>query len=478
MFETVRVWGEAGIPGFAEMWLTGHADAPLRDRAFLATIRNRLAPIHSHGALVLTPHFPHLTSHQMKVCFLLHQGNMFSGGQGVYTAEVTKELARLGHDVHLIVGPPWPDADPAVTVHKVPTYSVYRLLETQKFWFYGRDPKSFFHPLNFYELATSRAGQFSVMSAFSWRAFSKWRELQREHQFDIVHDVQSLGYGSWAIHASGMPVVANIHHPLSIDRLNQMRQATRLGWMLRVQMFYPFWMQEVVARRMDRIITGSNKSRESVKEAFALRDEQITAIHDGVDTSVFRPMEVAKRPNMILFVGNSEDRNKGAKFLIEAVKILKDRGVEFHLVFKDRLDAEMAPKLATELGVRDRMTFVGRLPVDDLARLYNEAEVLVSPSVYEGFGLPAAEAMACGTPVVATTAGAFPEVIAAGETGILVPPADSRALADAIEALLENPELRATMGRAGTRRIEELFSWRVCAEKTALLYEEVLAKRR
>ena len=415
----------------------------------------------------------------MRVLFLLHQGNMYSGGQGVYTAEVTRELARLGHDVHLIVGPPWPDTDPAVTVHKVPSYSVYRLLETSRFFFYGRPWQNFFHPLNAYELATSRAGQFSVMSAFSWRAFDAWRDLQRRYRFDIVHDVQSLGYGGLAIHASGMPMVANIHHPLSIDRLNQMRQATRLGWMLRVQMFYPFFMQEIVARRMDQIITGSLKSRESVKQAFSLRDDQITAIHDGVDTEVFRAMpDVAKKPGLILFVGNSEDRNKGAKFLIEAVKILKDRGVDFHLVFKDRLDAEMAPKLAEQLGVRDRMTFVGRLPVDELARLYNEAEVLVSPSVYEGFGLPAAEANACGVPVIATTAGAFPEVISNGETGILVPPGQPEPLADAIESLLLDPAKRVAMGAAGAMRIAQHFSWRVCAEKTAALYEDVLARRK
>jgi glycosyltransferase involved in cell wall biosynthesis len=415
----------------------------------------------------------------MKILFTLHQGNMYSGGQGVYTAEVTRELARMGHDVHLVVGPPWPDTDPLVKVHRVPSYSVYRLLETQRFWFYGRPWQSFLHPLNAYELATSRAGQFSVMSAFSWRAYLQWRELQKQHRFDIVHDVQVLGYGTWMIKASGMPVVANIHHPLSIDRLNQMRQATRLGWMLRVQMFYPFWMQEVVARRMDRIITGSLKSRESVKKAFALRDDRITAIHDGVDTEIFRPLpDVAKKPGMILFVGNSEDRNKGAKFLIEAVRILKDRGVEFHLVFKDRLDAEMAPKLAEQLGVRDRMTFVGRLPVEELASLYNQAEVLVSPSVYEGFGLPAAEANACGVPVVATTAGAFPEVIADGVTGILVPPGRPEPLADAIESLLRDPAKRASMGEAGTNRIREHFSWRVTAEKTLALYEDVLAQRR
>lgn len=414
----------------------------------------------------------------MKVLFLLHQGNMYSGGQGVYTAQVTRELARLGHEVHLVVGPPWPDTDPAVTVHRVPSWSVYRLLETQRMFFYGRPLREIFSPLNMYELASSRAGQFSVMSAFSWRAYGQWRELQARHRFDIVHDVQVLGYGSWMIHASGMPMVANIHHPLSIDRRNQVQQALGTRMKIRKVMFYPFFMQEVAARRMDRIITGSENSRASVREAFALRDEQITAIHDGVDTACFRPLELAKRPRSILFVGNSDDRNKGARYLLEAARILLDRGVDFHLTFKDRLDAQMAPAMIRDLGIGDRVTFLGRLSVEELARLYNVHEVLVSPSLYEGFGLPAAEAQACGAPVVATTAGAFPEVVADGVTGMLVPPGDARALADAIEALLRDPARRMAMGAAGVRRIEEQFSWRTCAVRTAELYEDVLARRR
>ncbi len=414
----------------------------------------------------------------MKVCFLLHQGNMYSGGQGVYTAQVTRELARQGHEVHLIVGPPWPETDPAVTVHRVPSYSVYRLLETQRMFFYGRPLREVLHPLNLYELASSRAGQFSVMSAFSWRAFMRWRELQAEHRFDIVHDVQSLGYGSWMIHASGMPMVANIHHPLSIDRLNQVQQARGTRMKIRKAMFYPFFMQEVVARRMDRIITGSHNSRASVQRAFALRDEQITTIHDGVDTAVFRPLELARRPNSLLYVGNSDDRNKGARYLLEAAGMLRDRAVDFHLAFVDRRNAELAPRMVSELGLGDRVTFTGRLSTDELVRAYNEAQVMVSPSLYEGFGLPAAEAQGCGTPVVATTAGAFPEVIADDETGILVPPADARALADAIQRLLSDPARRTAMGVAGARRIEDHFSWRACAAHTAGLYEEVLAARR
>jgi glycosyltransferase involved in cell wall biosynthesis len=215
-----------------------------------------------------------------------------------------------------------------------------------------------------------------------------------------------------------------------------------------------------------------------VAAAFRLPDATIRTIHDGVDTRAFRPLEIAKRPNELLFVGNSDDQNKGARYLIEAVKLLDDRGIDFHLTFKDRVNAQMVPRMLREMGLAHRVTFLGRQSLEELVRLYNEAQVLVSPSLYEGFGLPAAEAMACGTPVVATTAGAFPETIVDGETGVLVPPADARALADAIAALLADPQRRAAMGAAGSRRIEQHFSWGVCAQRTAELYEEVLADRR
>ncbi|HEX9639711.1 MAG TPA: glycosyltransferase, partial [Candidatus Krumholzibacteria bacterium] len=131
----------------------------------------------------------------MKVCFLLHQGSMYSGGQGIYLHHITRELAALGVEVHVIGGPPYAELAEGVVLHKVVNYSVYRRLETGKLFFYGRDVRSFFQPLNFYELATSRFGFFSVMSAFSFRAYDKLCELVDEHRFDIVHDVQGLGYG-------------------------------------------------------------------------------------------------------------------------------------------------------------------------------------------------------------------------------------------------------------------------------------------
>jgi glycosyltransferase involved in cell wall biosynthesis len=413
----------------------------------------------------------------MRICFLLHQGNIYSGGQGVYTYHVTREMARLGNEVHLIMGPPYMEVAEGVHVHKVKTFSVIRLLETGRFWFYGREPLEFFHPLNFYELATSRAGMFSVMAAFSFRAYQRYRELAQVQPFDIVHDDQGLGYGVLLIKASGVPVVANIHHPLSIDCRNAVMEAPTLRQKVRRIIFYPFFMQEMVARRLDRIITGSENSARSVGQAFRLPPHRISAIHDGVDTDTFRPREdVARVPNSILFVGNSDDRNKGARYLLEALHLLRDE-LDLHLTVVDRPIAQMVPYMLERLGLHGRVTLTGRVPRDELVRQYCRSELLVSPSLYEGFGLPAAEAMACGMPVIATTAGAFPEIIEDGVSGLLVPPGDVAALAAAIRRLMADVQLREELGRAARKRIVDTFSWQQTTVRTLALYQEVISKK-
>ena len=417
----------------------------------------------------------------MKVCYLLHQGKMHSGGQGVYLYNITREMLALGHEVHVIAGPPYPDIAPGITVDRIPNFNLFEVLGTiNPEFFHSRPPRDFFRPLNFYELVTTRYGMFSGMSAFSIRAYDRLRELLRDRRFDIVHDVQCLGYGMLLIKAAGLPVVANIHHPLAVDRRNAVMQAKTLREKMRWIIFYPFFMQNIVMKRVDKIITGSHHSARSIQQVFDVPASHIEIIHDGVDTDTFRPLEgVEKEPNGILFVGNSEDRNKGARYLVEALHILR-REIDFHLTFVDRPreSLQLVPSLVKRWGLQSRVTFTGRLSTEELVRRYNKAEILVSPSVYEGFGLPAAEAMACGVPVVATTAGAFPEVVADGETGWLVAPGDAPALAGAIKRLMADPAERKRMGDAGRRRMQERFTWRETARKTVALYEEILSRRR
>ncbi len=401
---------------------------------------------------------------------------MLSGGQGVYLHYVSRELARMGHDVHVIGGVPYPDVADGVQLHKLKNFSFWSYLDNFDEYAYRTHPLLYFHPVNLFEFATTRYTLASLLNMFSLRAYHKLNELERERPFDLIHDNQTLGYGIWLMKHRPRHVVANIHHPLAIDRENALRQARGLGAKVSRLLWYPWVMQRWVAGRLDRIITGSDASADSVAKAFGFAREHIRVIHDGVETDVFRPLPgVEREPNRILFVGNSEDRNKGIFYLLNALRTLRGQ-VPFHLRVIHHPGSKGAERQVQELGLQGRVTFLEALSREDLVRQYNRAQIFVSPSLYEGFGLPAAEALACGTPVVATSAGALSEIVADG-TGVRVPPGDANALAAAIRSLLEDPARCRVLGDAGARHIRERFSWQRTADETLALYEEVLGVR-
>jgi len=416
----------------------------------------------------------------MKICFLMYQGNMYSGGQGVYLHYLTRELARMGHDVHVIAGPPYPALAEGVVAHNIRDYSYWSYHHYKKDFVYNRPPLSYFHPVNFYEFVSTRIALSSLLTNFSVRAYFRLRELSREHRFDIVHDNQTLSYGVWAMQQSGFPLVATIHHPLSYDLRNALRQARTVYEKARRILWSPWMMQEIVARRLDRVIVVSETSRRDVEDAFGLDGSRVRMVHNGIDTEIFRLLPgVARQPDTILYVGNSEDRNKGAKFFLEALDLLKDE-LDFRVTFVDneKWRLKLAPEMVNAFGLNSRVDFTGRISTADLVRHYNEAAMFVTSSVHEGFGLPLAEAMACGTPAIATDIGAYREIAAHGESAWMVPARSPQAIADAIRMLWRNPGLRHRLGDAGRRRIVEQFNWRKAAEETLAVYEEVVPRTR
>ena len=410
----------------------------------------------------------------VRLCFLVYHGSMYSGGQGVYIHYLTRELMRLGHEVHVIAGPPYPSMAEGVQVHRLESFSWFRFVENRREFLDRPNPLQFFYPLNLFEFASTRAGIFSLMFTFSLRAVAKFQELHRRHPFDIVHDNQGLGIGLLLIKSCGVPMVATVHHPLSIDARNAVAQATGPIEKVRRLIYYPILMQEFVARRLDRIITVSEASARMVESAFVLPRQQIEVIHNGIDTDTFRPMRVAKQANNIICVSNSEDRSKGALYLLQALRYLRD-STDYRLTFVDRPEHELklAPRLVRRYGLSSRVRFTGRVTTPQLVRHYCRAQMSVCPSLYEGFGLPAAEAMACGLPVVATTGGALPEVVQDGVTGILVPPADARSLAEATDKLMRDADMRRRMGQAGRQRILDKFNWQKAALQTEAVYRQV-----
>jgi glycosyltransferase involved in cell wall biosynthesis len=405
----------------------------------------------------------------MKICLLTYRGNPYCGGQGVYVSYLGRELARQGHEVHGISGPPYPDDVPGVTWHRVPGLLLYGGHDTFP---PANRPLAAFNPLNLYSWAATRLGGFPEMTVFSVRAFRKVRQLLRQHHFDVLHDNQTLAWGLLPLRELGVPLLATIHHPLSIDLQRGFDPPTSFSKQFDRVRFYPVFMQRVVARRMARVVTVSEASARAIRRDFGVAAERIEVIYNGVDAEQFRPFpEIRPVPGRVLFVGNIEDPNKGGRYLLRAMTRVRP---EAHLVIvtggiwdRPALDREL-----DSLGIRHRVTCYQQLSRDDLIRMYATAEVAVSPSVFEGFGFPAAEAMACGLPLVAAAGGALPEVV--GDAGIVVPARDPWALAEAINVLLGDAALRQHLGRAARQRVRKCFRWEDAARRLAQVYRETI----
>ncbi len=407
----------------------------------------------------------------MRIALLTYRGNMYCGGQGIYAAHLAREWHRLGHDVHVIAGPPLPALDPEIPLHVIPNENVFGVPHPD--WVRRPRPLALLSPVNLWELGVSRFGVFPEMQTFGLRLLLRWRELHARHRFDVVFDNQCLSWGLLGIQATGVPVVSVIHHPLHIDR--QADYAIDPSFAMRVKrtLYFPLLMQQIVARRLARIVTVSEASRAEIERHFGIPEKEIPVVHNGTDLETFRPIPGTQRETDLLFVGRTDDRKKGIGTLLQAMTLLPE-SVTLKIVDGRIGERSLVPRLLRRHRLGDRVVLQRRmLTIPELVAQYSTARVAVVPSFFEGFGFPASEAMACGLPVVANAAGALPEVVGTdGEAGRLVAPRDPRALAAAIADVLADPERAARMGRAARERVARLFRWREAALRLVDVFEE------
>jgi len=407
----------------------------------------------------------------MNICLLSYRGNPYCGGQGVYLYFLSRELARMGHSPTVLVGPPDPWPMPWARTLSVESLNLWGV---RKNFLPPAAPWRIFRPLNFFEFAATRFGFFPEMLIFSLRALRTFQRILSPETFQVFHDVQSLGYGLLLVKRFRRPLVTTVHHPLTIDFRHSLERDRNFKEKYYTVVFYPLGMQGRVIRRCDRVLTSSSETARQIEKSFRVSRDRIRNVANGLDTEFFRPANrISREPNRVLFVGNTDDTKKGARYLLEAMTFLPER-VNLTIVDEGAPFKTYAPDLVQKLGIRPRVKFTGKLSSEDLRREYHSAQVTAVPSLYEGFGLPAAESMACGTPVVATSAGALPEVVGEDGAGVLVPPRDARALAMAIRQVLEDGVQRERMARAGRERVENLFSWRKVAERTVDVYKELI----
>ena len=405
----------------------------------------------------------------LRIAYLTYRGKPHVGGQGVYTRHLTKALVDLGHHVEVFGGQPYPILDPRIPLHKLPSLDIFNDQYPGRFPAYWevKDWPSFVETAQFLK------GTFGEPRAFSIRAYNELSK--RVNDFDLVHDNQCLGYGILKIEKK-IPTIVTLHHPITKDRKLEMEH-TKTWWKRRaISRWYSFVnMQGKVASKMPRVVVVSENSIADIHTDMKVSLDRMKLVPVGVDPDLFTPLpHISRKPGHLITTASADVALKGLSYLLEALaKIRTERDVHLTIIGRPREGANA--DLIRKLGLTDCITHVSGVSDERIVELYAESELAVVPSLYEGFSLPAIEAMSTGICLVATTGGALPEVTGVDNDTVLSCPAgDAEALAASIRRGLDNAELRNRIGAAGRTRVVERWSWKHCAQLTVDQYREVL----
>jgi glycosyltransferase involved in cell wall biosynthesis len=403
----------------------------------------------------------------LNIGLISYRSNPHCGGQGVYIRNLSRALLNLGHRVEVISGPPDLVLDPGVKFTRLQTLDLYNpedLFRTPRL----EELKDF---INLIEWLDISAMGYPEPLTFGMRVKRHLAETKKK--FDIIHDNQSLSYGILSL-ARHMPVTATIHHPMTVDRRLAVQSTKSFYKKLKVLRWYSFIsMQKTVARQLSHIITVSESSKKDIAKEFSIPESKFLTIPNGIDTNLFYPVEtIKKEPGRIIVTNSADTPLKGLYHLLFAVHdILKTRPVKLVIIGTPKENGGIE-KLIKKLELVRHIQFTGRIDHDRFVKEYARAELAVVPSLYEGFGLPVGEAMACRVPVICTTGGALPEV--AGDAARLVPPGNASALRDAILELLDDPSQREALAEKGYQRVLKEFTWEKTAIRTVEAYREII----
>ncbi|MEM9054703.1 MAG: glycosyltransferase family 4 protein, partial [Pseudomonadota bacterium] len=408
---------------------------------------------------------------QLRIAILSYRSDPKVGGQGVYVDYLASALANSGAKVDVISGPPYPHLTGQVGLIKLPSLDLYAQPHDGH---YALRPRHLLSPTDTYEYFGHLSGKFVEPFTFGQRAFSYLK--QKEQDYDVVLDNQSLAKGVGKINSRlGIPLTTMIHHPITRDL--KLALAAAPDWKNRwlVRRWYAFHRMQVrEARKLKAITCPSEHAKTDIIKEFGVASERIHPIPLGVDQKTFHPLSDCTRDTgTIITTASADTPLKGLHILLEAYHHILQTHPRTKLVVIGKLRKGATRDTIRERNLETHVEFKSDLTREELANEFRQATMAVTPSLYEGFGLPAAEAMSCGTPVIVTDGGALPEV--AGNAGIIVPKGDPVALARAIAGLLDHPAEQKKIAEACLKRAQAQFNWDRIAPKYLDFFQQAMA---
>lgn len=407
---------------------------------------------------------------RVRVAILSYRSDPKVGGQGVYVDYLSNALVEAGALVDVISGPPYPHLSDAVRLIKLPSLDLYAQPRNGH---YALRPRHLLSATDTYEYFGHLSGKFVEPYTFGQRALA-YLERHRD-EYDVVLDNQSLSTGVLKVASKlGLPLTTMIHHPITHDRRLALSAAPDWAHRALVRRWYDFHRMQVrVARALPVVTCPSEHAKADIVTEFGVDPDRIIPIPLGVDQSTFKPsIKTARKAQRLITTASADVPLKGLHILIEAYHTVLKTMPETELVVIGTLRRGLARRKLRELGLEDRVRFKSDLTRAELADEFRKATIAVTPSLYEGFGLPAAEAMSCGTPVIVTDGGALPEV--AGDAGVVVPKEDPEALAVAILSMLQSPERQSSVAAACLGRARTTFSWDTIAPRYLDFFKQAI----
>lgn len=401
---------------------------------------------------------------RLKIAFLSYRSKPFSGGQGIYVKYLSKALHDLGHEIDVFSGPPYPDLDPEIKLVKIPSLGLYE--KNSKF--YGVNPTQLLNPINLFEWLSVNSGGFPEPYTFGKRI--KKVIKQNFNEYDVIHDNQSLAY-ELLFFQKKKPLVTTIHHPISMDLAYQLQSTNDIFLKLLMRRWHSFLvMQKFVAKRLNKIVVPSNSSMDDIKNEFHVNENKMERVMNGIDLKVFYPdSKIQKIPFKLVTVASADVPLKGLDYLLKAlsdlVKVYPDISLS---VIGEQKKGGHTERLIKKLNLEKRVNFFSNLTQEELRTTYCRAELAIIPSLYEGFGFAAIEAMACGVPLISTSGGALPEVIK--DAGIIIPPKNVKEIYNSIDLLLSSPGRAKDLAEKALKRANSKFSWEAIAKKLEKVY--------